>query len=132
LFYYIVIPLVSNYLSPSPYFLQLSLICIVACIGIAIGFSLPLFDSRFQHDASGIIINAKIFHGVVWSSFIIFLIVTVVTAPSIPFLSAFSGASANELSQERGEFFKARQGAELVLAYMGTIFTTTLLPYSLA
>jgi hypothetical protein len=58
--------------------------------------------------------------------------VTISTAESVPLISALRGASASVLSQQRGEFLKARVGAEAILAYLSTIFVSALLPYSLA
>jgi hypothetical protein len=115
----------------NPYFIELTQICSVSCLGIAIGFSLPLLDHRFKHQARRIIIDGKTFHIIVWLSFIAFMAVTFSTAKSIPIISAFSGAAADELSQQRGDFLKARIGIELILLYMSTIFVNTLLPYSL-
>lgn len=114
------------------YFLKLAKISIVASCVIAVGALLPIFDRQFRSTAFRLSIPAPLFHGGLWAAFIIFFIVTVTTADSIPFISALTGASENELSAQRGEFLIARQGWEASLVYIGTALTSALLPYSFA
>lgn len=61
----------------------------------------------------------------------VFIVVAFATAPSIPILSALQGASANDLSQERGDFLKGRQGAGIALLYLSTFLVNTIVPYSI-
>ena len=96
-----------------------------------LGAAFPLFDRRLEGFGPRIRISPSAFHGTVWATFAILVIVTVTTAPSIPLISAFEGASAEALSQERGEFLKGREGAGLVLLYLATFLVSTFVPYSI-
>jgi hypothetical protein len=58
--------------------------------------------------------------------------ITISTAPSIPIVSALGGGAVEDLDRERGEFLKSRTGLEVALLYLSTLFTSALLPYSLA
>ncbi len=130
---YVALPLlVDATILPNQYFVQLAQLSIVGCIGIAAGYVLPLFDHRFKKNAPRVTVSAQAFHAVVWSTFVMFLVITFATAPSVPILSAFGGADAAELSLQRGDFLKARTGAEAGLIYISTLFVSALLPYSLA
>jgi hypothetical protein len=118
--------------APSRYFVELAQLSVLGCAGIAFGYALPIFDSRFEEGATRIVINAPVFHVAVWAGFVLFLAATFATAPTIPLISAFQGASITELAQERGDFLKTRVGIEAALLYISTIFVGALLPYSLA
>lgn len=112
-------------------FLKLAILTAISVVFLWFGSSITLFDSRFSLNAIRFKLNSNIFHILVWVGFLAFVIITFSTAPSIPILSSLQGASANELSFERGDFLKNRVGAELLLLYMSTIFTNTLVPYSI-
>jgi hypothetical protein len=47
-------------------------------------------------------------------------------------VSAILGATGEELSAQRGAFLKGREGVEVALIYISTIFVSAFLPYSLA
>lgn len=129
---YAVIPrLVFNLGLQDDYFVDLSNLALLSCVAMCLGYSLPLFDSRFRKGASRIIIKAKRFHFFVWTGFLLFLAVTFLTAENIPILSAIHGASVTELDAQRGAFLKGRTGVESILPYLGTLFVSALLPYSL-
>lgn len=130
---YAVLPVgVELLLLPNPYFIELAVLTTVACVAIVIGYNLPLLDQRFTASAVRVRIDAKTFHATIWVAFVAFLVITFATAESIPILSALQGADTTELSQQRGDFLKARVGIEAALLYMSTIFVGALLPYSLA
>ena len=130
---YVALPvLVDAFLLPNPYFMQLAQLSLLACMVIAVGYVLPIFDGRFKTGAPRIVVSAQTFHAVVWGTFVVFLVITFTTAPSVPILSAIKGADAAELSLQRGDFLKARTGAEAALIYVSTLFVSALLPYSLA
>ncbi len=112
-------------------FVLLPAVAFVSIISMMIGASMPLVDSQFRYGAPRLAIDAKFFQGIVWILFFSFLVVTFYSAPSIPIVSAIKGASANVLSQERGDFLKGRQGAWIILLYLSTFLTTMLIPYSL-
>ena len=130
---YVALPLVvDSMFLPNPYFVQLAMLSIVGCATIALGYRLPLFDHRFKPGAARITLSAQVFHAFVWSTFVVYLLITFTTADSIPIISAIKGASAADLSLQRGDFLKARVGLESLLIYFNTLFVSALLPYSLA
>lgn len=130
---YIALPVaVDSLFLPSPYFIQLAQLATLACIGIVIGYLLPLFDRRFDGQVLRLRIEANSFHSVIWGAFAVFLVITIATADAVPLISALRGAVASELSQQRGDFLKTRSGAEAALIYLSTLFVSALLPYSLA
>ncbi len=130
---YVALPvLVDAFFLPNPYFLQLAGLSLLGCASIAVGYVLPVFDGRFKNGVPRVAISAQTFHAVVWGTFVVFMIITFTTAPSVPILSAIKGADAAELSLQRGDFLKARTGAEAALIYVSTLFVSALLPYSLA
>lgn len=128
---YCLLPLAVDTVMPSPQFVELATLTVVACASLIAGFMLPLFDQRFRPGAPRLALDARAFHVVVWGAFIVFLVVTFATAPAIPIISALQGADANELSNQRGDFLKMRSGAEVILLYLSTLFVSALLPYSL-
>jgi hypothetical protein len=128
---YGVIPLAVYFFAiPSPYYLQLAGLTAIAVVGLLLGGALPLFDSRFSPDAPAFKLPPAVFHVGVWTTFLVFLVVTFSTAQTIPVLSALQGASPDDLSWERGLFLKGRTGAGIILLYASTLLTSTLLPYS--
>lgn len=130
--YFLVPAVVSIFLLEDSYYIQLSVMTLVASIFILIGYRLRILDRRFLPTSSRLVINAKTFHYLVWLLFIAFALTTYITASSIPIISALQGASLSELSEERGAFLKGRIGAEAILGYISTLFVGALLPYSLA
>jgi hypothetical protein len=96
-----------------------------------IGARIRIFDLRFNISAARLRFSSKKFIAFVYGIFIVFLLVTFATAPSVPILSALMGAEADDLGLQRGAFLKGRDGAEIVLLYMSAILTTTLIPYSI-
>lgn len=130
-FMYVLMSLVINFFSPSPYLVELAIISLVCCFFLGVGFYLPLFDHRFRIGAKRLVISSKVFHVTVWFFFTLFVIVVFATAQSLPIISVFQGADVNELSQQRGDFLKGRVGIESIFLYVSTIFVGVLLPYSL-
>lgn len=130
---YVALPLFVNaFFLTNPYFVQLALLSLVAIVAIATGYALPLFDERFRKGVPQLVVSEQGFHVIVWGTFMVFLVITFTTAPSVPLLSAIGGADAAELSLQRGDFLKARTGIEAALIYVSTLFVSALLPYSLA
>jgi len=113
------------------YFLKLSVLTLVAVMALFVGYKLPILDGQFAPGAPRLIVPSGLFNFCVWTFFFVFAFYTFYTAPSIPLVSAIQGAGADELSQQRGDFFKGRSGFESMLLYLSTIFTTVLIPYSL-
>lgn len=111
-------------------YLKLALITFCSIGAILIGSRFSLLDHRFREATSRLFIPDRWFNLTTWGIFLIFFAVTLATAPSIPILSAFQGASGSELSDERGAFLKGRQGAEIALLYVSTFLVNTIVPYS--
>ena len=102
--------------------------CIVSALCIMIGFMIPIFSTnRFNNLKFQF--NQKLFTYIILFLFIFFLVVTFATADAIPIFSYFSGSDANELSQQRGALFKGREGWEVILLYLFTLFAMALMPY---
>lgn len=129
--YYVFVPLVVYFFgSHKDIYLLLAQIGLASIFFLIVGYFIPLTDSRFKVGASRLVIDENLFNGMLWVYFIVFMVLVLYSAPSIPLLSAFKGASADDLSLERGEFLKAREGLEIIFLYMTTILTSSLLPYS--
>ena len=100
---------------------------ILAIAGILFGRlikSKPQFRSIPERsDAQFALINLGIFSLV---SGIILL-----TAPSIPLLSAIQGADPYALSVERGDFLKTRSGFMLITAYIFSLYISSVAPFCL-
>lgn len=112
-------------------FLQLALITFGAIVAMYLGSKFPYFDHRFELQASRLLISGRFFIAATWVVFVLFIVLTAATAPSIPLISALQGASSLDLSQARGEFLKGRQGAEVALLYLSTFLVNTVVPYSI-
>ena len=119
------------FLTPESVLLKLSLLSFLAVAAMWIGSTMQLFDARFKTSAVRLKINSNLFHTITWTIFLVFVAITLITASSIPLISAFNGATADALSQERGDFLKSRVGAEMALMYISTILTSTIVPYSI-
>ncbi|MCW2292121.1 hypothetical protein M2262_002171 [Pseudomonas sp. BIGb0408] len=129
---YCIIPFfLFMFFSVDEFFIKLSGLTFFSIIILIVGYFTPLIDGQFSEGARRIVISSSFFNSVVWAFFLVFAAYTFYTAQSIPLYSALLGASADALSQERGDFFKGRTGAESMLLYLSTIFTTVLIPYSL-
>ena len=129
---YCIVPFVLFvFFSASELFLKLSYLTFFSLATLVVGYCTPMIDGQFSTGIRRVVISGSVFNSVVWGGFLIFAVYTFYTAPSIPLYSALQGANADDLSQERGDFFKGRTGAESMLLYLSTIFTTVLIPYSL-
>jgi hypothetical protein len=131
LIYALIPACIYTFFNPELIFLKLSLLSCLAIAAMWLGSLIPLFDSRFKTGAARLELNSNFFHTVTWVIFFVFVTVTFLTAPSIPLISAIQGATADTLSQERGDFLKIRVGAEMALLYISTILTNTIIPYSI-
>jgi hypothetical protein len=128
---YGLIPLAAYlFVIPEPSFLRLAWLTSLAVMGLLVGSKVSLFDGQFGPRALRIAVPATAFHATTWLVFLVFVAVTFLTAPSIPLISALQGASADSLSQERGDFLKGRAGAGIALLYISTFLTNTIAPYS--
>ena len=112
-------------------FLLLAAITIGSVASMWIGSRVPLFDGRFKSSAIRLRIDERYFLIFTWGVFFLFVFVTFSTAASIPIVSAIKGASADALSQQRGQFLKGREGAGIALLYISTFLVNTILPYGI-
>ena len=129
---YSVWPIVVHFIfHPDPYFVRLASIAFVAAIFVILGFQLPIFDRQFGPKATHLTIPERALHIPMWTIFLVFFVVTVATAPAIPFLTALTGAHEHLLSEQRGAFLTGRKGWESALVYVAAVLTSALLPYSL-
>ncbi len=131
LVYGIVPMVIYEFFIPEESFALLSRLTALSIIGMMVGSRLSIFDARFRPAAARLNIQPGVFHGTTWVIFAVFLIITFATAPSIPLISAFQGASSGDLTLERGAFLKTRQGAEVALLYISTFLMNTVIPYSI-
>ncbi|UUZ47354.1 hypothetical protein LP420_28960 [Massilia sp. B-10] len=97
--------------------------------GIVLGSRITWLDRRVAGHAPKLAIKASTYVYLVGTLFIAYILVTLITAPSIPLVSAILGSDAHALSDERGEFLKGREGPWLALLYLSSIFTCSLVPY---
>lgn len=129
--FYILIPLAVSIEVPDvKMFDQLALVAAVSLFFVWLGSKAPLCDMRFKPSAVRVGVSADAFVAGVWILFFLFILITFSTAPAIPVISALSGADANELSQQRGDFLKGREGVGQALLYLST-FMNTLIPYAI-
>ena len=63
--------------------------------------------------------------------FLAFCILSIASAPSLPVLEAWKGASPAEIAVSRENFLKAREGWAAILPYANGVLTATILPYSM-
>lgn len=111
--------------------LRLAVITLLGLAGILLGSQITMFDRRLTNRAPRLVISPKVFVAITWCVFLLFVIVTFATAPTIPVLSAFGGVDSDFLSQERGDFLKGREGAGLALLYISTFLVNTVVPYTI-
>ena len=131
--WYIATPLWLTYTAaPDAYLVKLAGMTALAIGAMAVGFSLPWLDKRFAPDAPRWQIPEQAVQAVVWGTFILFAVVVVATAKSIPLLSSLQGASEVQLSVERGDFLKTRTGWQALLVYISALYVGAFLPYATA
>lgn len=138
--FYFLVPLSAfSFSKPLDEYPLLSTLTLVSILSILIGYYTFKATSTSNLKPTGapaknahlIPLNFHFVHGSIWAVFISFSIFTLITAPSIPFISALQGADAATLSEERGAFLKGREGGAIAILYLNTILTNTLVPYSM-
>lgn len=112
-------------------YLELATQTVIAVLGVWVGSKLTWLDKRVAGGLPKFAVNSATYVNAVGLLFVAYIIVTLATAPSVPLLSAMAGSDANTLSAERGEFLKGRDGPWLLLLYLSSIFTSTVVPYGL-
>jgi len=111
-------------------FIFLPILTVISLAGLLVGGRVSIFDDRFSGNEHRLLISSNVFHGFTWAFFAIFIIITFITAPSIPLISAMRGVTSDFLALERGDFLKTRAGAEIALLYISTFLVNTIVPYS--
>lgn len=128
---YCIIPIGVSFLVPeAKFFGLLAVITAMSVLAMWGGNRVSIFDRRFRPSSPRFGVSTTGFVGIVWVIFLFFILITFSTAQTIPLFSALAGAEANDLSQQRGDFLKGREGAGIVLLYMST-FMNTVVPYSI-
>ncbi len=64
-------------------------------------------------------------------TFLLFILVTTATAPSIPLLSAAIGENVQDIAVARENFLKAREGVFAALPYVNAMLTFSFVPYAM-
>jgi hypothetical protein len=131
LFYGIAPAALSFYMTGGGYYAKVALLAPIAVAGLFIGYQISLLDGQITGGRK-VYVNSTVFHWAVWISFVLYAVVVFATASSIPFISALLGANTEQLSVQRGNFLKLRQGFQASFQYIDTIYIGFLLPYSLA
>jgi hypothetical protein len=130
--FYVTLPLSLSFVSASsPYYALGAWISVVAIAGMLLGFRSKAFNNRFVPAALRLSVRPGLYIRVVFLIFVAFFALTLATAPSIPLISAFVGSDVNQLSFERGEFLKGRQGGWIFLLYLSSLVSSTLVPYAI-
>lgn len=130
LYYFLFPTLVSLQSSDNKYIYQLILLCLISQLGVIIGQSIFYFDGQIKKGYKICIDESDFLRKSIYF-FSIFSIYSLLTAPSVPLFSLLQGASPEQLSVERGDFFKTREGFEQILGYISAFITNLLMPYVL-
>jgi hypothetical protein len=114
------------------YMQRLAWICALGCLAILAGFHIPFLDRQMLPSSYRISLNSTLFWVLIWGAFAANLFVALLTADKVPLVSAWFGATAAELSEQRASFFKTRQGWEYLLNYANALITAYFIPFTLA
>jgi hypothetical protein len=113
------------------YYWKLATVATIAAASIVAGFHIPVFDHLLQGVRPIVLPARPVAYGI-WGAFTVLVLVILVTADGIPFISALAGAStAQDLVVQRQDFLAARQGWEAVLPYLNVMFMGSIIPYAL-
>lgn len=128
IFFYAIIPIVilsSVYPESSKLLSNLTLVSVVTVL-VSANLAISNKESRY------ILVDFSYLINITFSIFLLLILITFITAPSIPIIESLKGASQNELSIHRENFLKNRSGWELMLSYLIELFTQFFLPYLIA
>lgn len=131
LLFYAVLPFFVFIYTGDYYLSKLSVLTCLSFFCVYCGCRFNFLDVFFKPNFKRFYIPVWLFVFVVWFGFSIYVFYTFYTADAIPFLSAISGAGDAEVSSQRGAFLKGRSGYEGLLIYVGTLFSSVLIPYSI-
>ena len=111
-------------------YLGLALLATLSVISIHMGSELKFLDRQLVRGRKFHISSTK-YISAFFAIFCLFGLLTLTTAPAIPFLSAVAGADVTTLSFQRGQFLKGREGLWSALAYISAMLTSVFVPYCL-
>ena len=130
---YTVLPLGIAYaLDTGSDYYTLATVTFVGAMALALGAATPLLDSWFNGRYPRVVIGAMTFNSLLWSVFLIFVLVAWVTAPQIPLIAALTGADPDTVAVLREQFLKSREGWQSSFVYLNAMLSGALIPYSLA
>ncbi len=129
--FYVVAPFFVFLYIGDVYFIKLSALACLSVFCVYFGSRFHFFDFFMSPSFKKFYIPVWLFVLVVWIGFFVYVAYTFYTADAIPFLSAITGVSESDVSRQRGAFLKGRSGYESLLIYVGTIFSSVLIPYSI-
>lgn len=126
---YAIVPYVFAFQLYPEFVLTLINIALLSYTGYLLSlFVLPSFRVPFPK----IILNYQHLLFFVFLLFLLVVMVIFVTAPQIPIIESLKGADAEDLSEHREAFLKARTGWESSLSYIIAIITGAVMPYLIA
>jgi hypothetical protein len=129
--FYILIPVVVYIaIVDNILYIKTAGLAFVAILGIATGNKIPRISLITGQRRSAFKISKVKLVSWIFASFFIFITITVTTADSVPLLSAIQGSTAALLSDERGAFLKGREGGWIVLLYLSSMLTSSIVPYA--
>jgi hypothetical protein len=130
--FYIAAPLaIFSFATNNPLYLKMAGMATITLIGIAVGRMLPTITPHLSKRPKKLVISERRLTYGTFAIFLSFVILTTYTAASIPIFSAIQGFTSEDLSNERGAFLKGREGAWILLLYISSILSSSILPYSI-
>ncbi len=131
--YYIATPFfLYTSVKPDPYFQKLTIMSILSCVSVLLGFHSRFSDSFIGKIRGEIRLNMSLIVQLCIVIFVVFGLVVLYTAKNIPLLNAFRGASESDLSLQRSDLSKLREGWEISLVYINAMLTTSIAPFIIA
>lgn len=131
LLFYSVIPFFLYMIDGDMVFLRVSALGVLSCVGIVLGFMVAAEYKNNIFRLTTLTIDPGWYVFAVFLIFISFVIVTLVSANSIPLFLALSDKSPQEIAVSRELFLKARTGWQVGLVYINSLLSGVLLPFAL-
>lgn len=113
-------------------FKQLAAVAAVAAAAVWLGARIRFADRLIDGRMPRIVVSANGFIAVVWTMFVLFVLVAWVTAEQIPLVAALRGADPDTIAVLREQFLKAREGWQSSFVYINAMLSGALIPYSIA
>jgi oligosaccharide repeat unit polymerase len=87
------------------------------------------FESNYNISLVKLRVDYQLFSNIVFATFIIFVLITIITSEKIPIIASLEGADAESLAYYREKFLKARQGWQYSFVYINAILAGVIVPY---